>query len=70
MTNKFKDKITVDGKDYSYYSIEKAKGDISRELDRLPKSLKILLENNLRKLGNGSVSEEDIKAFFKVLILI
>ncbi len=59
--DKTKKTLTVDGKEYSYYSLEAASeylGDISR----LPYSLKILLENMLRFQDERVVTSEDIEA--------
>ncbi|MBL8676804.1 MAG: aconitate hydratase AcnA, partial [Alphaproteobacteria bacterium] len=53
--------LKVDGKDYTYYSLEevsKQLGDISR----LPYSLKILLENMLRLQDEVAVKAKDIEA--------
>jgi aconitate hydratase len=54
--------LSVDGKDYAYYSLSKAAakfGDVSR----LPFSMKVLLENLLRfEDGGFTVSTGDIKA--------
>ncbi|MBA3813211.1 MAG: aconitate hydratase AcnA [Alphaproteobacteria bacterium] len=53
--------LTVEGEDYTYYSLEKASkylGDISR----LPYCLKILLENMLRLQDERSVKAKDIEA--------
>jgi len=54
-------RLTVDGKEYTYYSLEEASkklGDISR----LPYSLKILLENMLRLQDEVTVKAKDIEA--------
>ncbi|MER3495516.1 MAG: aconitate hydratase, partial [Armatimonadota bacterium] len=48
-------------KSYAYYSLPKLR-ERGLHPDRLPFSLKILLENLLRTEGNGSVSAEDICA--------
>ncbi|HMK67314.1 MAG TPA: aconitate hydratase AcnA, partial [Stellaceae bacterium] len=55
--------LTVDGKEYDYFSLEAAAqaaglGDISR----LPFSLKVLLENLVRLENGRTVTVEDIKA--------
>ena len=53
--------LDVDGKSYKYFSIPEAAhtlGDVSR----LPKSLKILLENVLRFENGGSYTVDDAKA--------
>lgn len=58
---KTKKTLTVEGKDYSYYSFaeaEKTIGDISR----LPYSLKILLENLLRFEDGRTVKVDHVKA--------
>ncbi|WP_333496378.1 aconitate hydratase AcnA [Kluyvera sp. CHPC 1.251] len=56
-----KDTLQVDNKTYRYYSLPlaaKTLGDITR----LPKSLKVLLENLLRWQDGDSVTAEDIQA--------
>ncbi len=56
-----KDTLQAENKTWHYYSLPlaaKALGDISR----LPKSLKVLLENLLRWQDEDSVTEEDIRA--------
>lgn len=56
-----KDTLQTNDKTYHYYSLPlaaKSVGDISR----LPKSLKVLLENLLRWQDGDSVTEEDIQA--------
>lgn len=53
--------LTVEGKDYTYYSLDQASkylGDISR----LPYSLKVLLENMLRLQDELAVKAKDIEA--------
>lgn len=56
-----KDTLQADNKTYHYYSLPlaaKTLGDISR----LPKSLKVLLENLLRWQDEDSVTADDIQA--------
>ena len=56
-----KDTLQAKDKTYHYYSLPlaaKSLGDITR----LPKSLKVLLENLLRWQDGNSVTEEDIHA--------
>jgi aconitate hydratase len=53
--------LTVDGKAYDFYSIKEAEKQIG-DLKRLPKSLKVLLENLLRFEDGRTVKTEDIKA--------
>ncbi|MBI4967782.1 MAG: aconitate hydratase AcnA [Rhodospirillales bacterium] len=51
--------LTVDGKDYDYFSLTEAGlGDIAR----LPFSMKVLLENMLRYEDGRTVTVEDVKA--------
>lgn len=66
-----KDTLQAKDKTYHYYSLPlaaKSLGDITR----LPKSLKVLLENLLRWQDGNSVTEEDIHAlvgWLKMLML-
>nr|WP_137676742.1 aconitate hydratase AcnA [Parerythrobacter lutipelagi] len=54
--------LTVDGKDYAYYSFAKAEKTIG-DISRLPFSLKVLLENMLRfEDGGFTVSTDDAQA--------
>ena len=53
--------LTVDGKDYAYYSLAKASEQIG-DVSRLPFSLKVLLENMLRfEDGGHTVSVDNAK---------
>ena len=53
--------LTVDGKDYAYYSLSKAAEQLG-DVDRLPFSLKVLLENMLRfEDGGHTVSVDNAK---------
>ncbi|MEZ2585929.1 aconitate hydratase AcnA [Kluyvera intermedia] len=56
-----KDTLQVDNKTYRYYSLAIATRTLG-DLSRLPKSLKVLLENLLRWQDGGSVTAEDIQA--------
>lgn len=58
---KTKKTLTVEGKEYSYYSFSEAEKTIG-DISRLPYSLKILLENLLRYEEGRSVEVDDIKA--------
>jgi len=53
--------LSVDGKEYDYYSLEVAAKEIG-DVTRLPFSLKVLLENLLRFEDARSVSVDDVKA--------
>ncbi|WP_321531927.1 aconitate hydratase AcnA [uncultured Desulfuromonas sp.] len=53
--------LTVSGQDYQYYSLPHAASSLSADLDRLPKTIKILLENLLR----FSEPQADIMALAK-----
>ncbi|MEO0575271.1 MAG: aconitate hydratase AcnA [Pseudomonadota bacterium] len=61
MTQSFdaRDSLTVDGKDYDYYRLDAV---TEGHADRLPYSLKILLENLLRHEDGRDVTREDILA--------
>ncbi|MFQ3622510.1 MAG: aconitate hydratase AcnA [Acetobacteraceae bacterium] len=54
--------LTVDGKDYAYFSIPAAASAMGVDLARLPVTLKILLENVLRFEDGRSYTVEDARA--------
>jgi aconitate hydratase len=62
MSNSFdaRSNLTVGGKDYEIYSFDKLKDQ--HDLDRLPFSLKILLENLLRKEDGANITKGHIDA--------
>ncbi|MDZ7854487.1 MAG: aconitate hydratase AcnA [Halomonas sp.] len=53
--------LDVGGTTYHFHSLEKA-ADALGNIDRLPKTLKILLENQLRFADDESVAREDMQA--------
>ena len=53
--------LDVAGKTYHYFDLQAASAQIG-DVSRLPKSLKVLLENLLRFEDNVSVKSDDIKA--------
>jgi aconitate hydratase len=53
--------LTVDGKDYKYFSLAEA-ADALGDISHLPKTLKILLENILRFENGGSYTVDDAKS--------
>jgi len=59
---KCKTTMTVNGKDFVYYSLAKAEANGLDGISRLPFSLKVLLENLLRFEDGRSVTADDIKA--------
>lgn len=54
--------LTVDGKTYKYYDIQKLSAEGIGNIDRLPFSIKILVENLLRKHDGRVVKDDDLKA--------
>ncbi len=60
-TLKTRKTLTVDGKNYDYFSLETAAEKIG-DVSRLPYTLKVLLENLLRHEDGRSVTADDIKA--------
>ncbi len=56
----FEKTIALHGKEYTFYSLEELENQGMGKISRLPFSIRILLENLLRNLGNGIVKEEDI----------
>ena len=55
-------KITINGKDYKYYSLREAEKNGLAGISKLPKSIKVLLENLLRYEDDLSVNKHQIKA--------
>jgi aconitate hydratase len=53
--------LTVEGKDYTYYSLDQAATQLG-DISRLPYSLKVLLENMLRLEDDLIVKAKDIEA--------
>jgi aconitate hydratase len=63
MDNKdFIKELSVDGKTYRYYDIQQISARKIGDLDRLPFSIRILVENLLRKLDHQVVKEANFKA--------
>lgn len=60
---KARQELNVDGKKYTYYSLEAAQKAGLADVSKLPFSLKILLENQLRHEDNNVVTKADIDAF-------
>jgi len=54
--------ISVGGKDYKYYSLKKAEDNGLEGISKLPKSLKVLLENLLRYEDDISVNKKQISS--------
>ncbi len=55
-------KISVNGKDYFFYSLKEAEKNGLEGINKLPKSIKVLLENLLRYEDNVTVNKEQILA--------
>ena len=55
--------LTVNGKDYIYYSLSAAAENGLGDVSKLPASLKVLLENMLRNEDGTTVTKDDITAF-------
>lgn len=55
--------LNVNGKDYTYYSLDAAAANGLGDVSKLPASLKVLLENMLRNEDGSSVTKADITAF-------
>ncbi|SVD01130.1 uncharacterized protein METZ01_LOCUS353984, partial [marine metagenome] len=54
--------ININGKDYKYYSLAEAEKNGLAGISKLPKSLKVLLENLLRYEDDLSVTKDQIIA--------
>ena len=59
--------LQVGGRTYQYHSLPKA-GELLGEINRLPMSLKVLLENLLRHEDGETVTREDIQAMADWLV--
>ena len=57
--------LTVDKRIYKIFSLKKAEKSGLEGISRLPKSLKVLLENLLRFQDNQTIKEDQIQAFKK-----
>ena len=55
--------LTLGRDNYAFYAIEAAEAAGYGSFDRLPVSLKVVLENLLRHLDGTTVTPEDITAF-------
>jgi aconitate hydratase len=55
-------KISIDNKEYKYYSLKEAEKNGLEGISNLPKSLKVLLENLLRYEDDLSVTKSQIEA--------
>ena len=62
--NSFKalNSININGKNYKYYSLAEAEKNGLNDISKLPKSLKVLLENLLRYEDDLSVTKDQIEA--------
>jgi aconitate hydratase len=60
--------LDVNGKSYDYFSLEAAASADLGEIDRLPISLKVLLENLLRFEDGRTVTVDDVKAMGQWLV--
>ena len=54
--------ITISGKDYKYYSLLEAEKNGLNGISKLPKSLKVILENLLRYEDGLTVTKNQIEA--------
>ncbi len=56
----FSRKIQADGRTYRIYDIRRLGADTGADIDRLPFSIRILVENLLRKMDGSVVREDDL----------
>ena len=54
--------LSAAGRDYDYFSIKAAAEAVGADFDRLPVSLKVLLENLLRHEDGRTVKVDDVRA--------
>ena len=69
INNSFKSitKININGKEYTYFSLKIAEKNGLKGIEKLPKSLKVLLENLLRYEDDKTVTKHQILALRKWL---
>ena len=60
-SSNFKDSIKIKGKEYDYYSLNKA-SELFGNIDNLPYSIKVILENLLRNLDRKDIDTRQIDA--------
>mgnify|MGYP003815263073 CR=1 FL=1 len=60
--NALRGELKAAGKTYTIYRLKALASRLGFELDRLPFSIRILLENNLRKLDGLNVTDADVQA--------
>ena len=61
--------LSVGGKEYDYFSLEAAEAAGIGAVGRLPFSLKVLLENLLRRENGRTVTVDDVKAVARNTII-
>ncbi len=62
MTNSnFIKQLQIKGKTYTYYDIIGLSGNGMGDINRLPYSIRILVENLIRKFDNKIVTENDLR---------
>ncbi len=59
----FRRKLTADGQEYAYFSLDAAEEAGFGNFNRLPVSLKVVLENLLRNMDGTSVTGNDLRGF-------
>ena len=59
------DKTVINGKEYSFYNIEKAAQKLGADIDKFPFGMKILLENLLRFEDGKDITVQTIENFVK-----
>jgi aconitate hydratase len=57
-----RDRLTVGGGTFTYWNLRRLKGDAAARAARLPTSLKVLLENLLRREDGVTVTRADVEA--------
>jgi len=58
--SRFKNTVSFNGKDYTYYDLKKLGEDKNIDMSKLPYSIRVLCENLLRKMDGEIVAEKDI----------
>ena len=62
-SGRFRRHLAAGAQEFAYFSLDAAEAEGFGSFDRLPVSLKVILENLLRSMDNSTVAGDDLRAF-------
>jgi len=65
LQKKTRTSINVDGKPYHFFSLPELANQLKKDLNRIPFSIRILLENCLRNLGQPGFDERNVRSLLE-----